>query len=76
MIAYIKFKDHLGRWTTGVSLRDNAYAFFDNLNEVRVWTWLRNCLASWCLKQAQESAGRDDEADLWIARYQAIRGIK
>ena len=57
-------------------MRDRAYAFFDNLNEVRVWTWLRNCLASWCLERAKETAGNDAQADEWIERYRAIRGIK
>lgn len=78
MIPHIKFKDWSGKWTSGTE-REKAHAFFESIHSPgrsNPWGWLRNCLASWCLVQATGCAGNATDADKWIGRYRAIRGIE
>ena len=48
---------------------------YGGANQSQRWNWLRDKLAGWCLRKAQRCGGFA-EADLWIERYKAIRGIK
>ena len=76
MIANINFRDGGGKFANG-SEQDVAFACFDHVSTVGAgWNWLRNKLAQWCLTQATEHAFNVETADLWISRYQALRGIK
>lgn len=40
------------------------------------WWWLRQWLCIVLIRRAEKNSGNPEVADLWYARYQAVRGIK
>ena len=77
----IKCQGPDGKWVPkDTNLKEKAFWFFNEIMEdgryyiPSRWEWLRDKLAQWCLRNAEESG--NDIADKWIARYRAIRSIE
>ena len=72
----IRWKDDQGRWCDAPIPRQEAFAHFDANFPQSGWPWFRDKLAAWCLTKARDESYSDKFADIWIARYRAIRGIE
>lgn len=79
MIFDVKIRGNDGKYASPIP-SDIAYAAFSHVYDFasggRGWDWIRDRFASWCLQKAQMHSMNAAAADLWIARYQAIRGIR
>ena len=78
MIVQIKVRGANGKYRNACAL-EFAVAAFDQIFEFNWdhgWEWMRDTLAKWCLKWAESCSVDPSKADAWIARYQAIRGIR
>lgn len=74
MIIQIRMRDNNGKFTD-VLPGDFAAAAIEKIFDYDEWEWARNWLCRVCLRRAERHAD-DKKADMWIARYQAIRSIK
>ena len=69
----IRFKDAMGRWVPAAPW--SKAALIEYLVEGIGWHFFIKRIAGYCLSQAHESSGDHRVADMWIARYQAIREL-
>jgi hypothetical protein len=75
MIVEIRVRDDRGKWVAP-NATNFACAALDQMFGLGTWSWIISMLSWWCLKQAGVFASNPQEADAWIARYQALRSIK
>lgn len=75
MIVQIRVRDGNGKYVDP-SAYDFAIEAFRHI--VRIsdgWSWLRSTLCRFCILQAENYASNHVQADLWYARYKALRDI-
>lgn len=82
MTGQLKIRDDDGKYVSATA-HDRAMCAFQVVmddagyhTEDSGWIWLRDKLARFCLKTAQNNSYHFARADKWIRRYQAIRGIE
>ena len=78
MIIQIKTRDDQGRWYAAPLGEFTRTALEEALCRANGdgWDFLRHWIGIVCLRRAEDNSGNPVEADKWIGRYQAIRGIR
>ena len=76
----LQWKNRDGQWCKGPGNdHEIAMALIDRigmLTYLNPWEAIVSMLSKYCLSKGVENSGHPEVADIWIARYQAIRGIK
>ena len=79
MIVQIRVRENTGEYRAAIP-GEFAVAALEEIHRksdvYNRWLWTRDWIARWCLIKAEEVSGSPVEADKWIRRYQAIRGIE
>ena len=75
VIVKIQTRDGNGKYAAA-NPGDFCVAAFTHIGDIWGWPFLIYWLGRWCVLQSERECGNATSADLWYARYQALRSIK